>query len=79
MDSPERAVKKEGYIGFKSVVASRVGLRNLKQDENSAREVYWRLKGKDFLRVPLKERTQRVLRMRGFSEAIYSAAPLRRA
>ncbi|MEM2126795.1 MAG: amidohydrolase family protein [Candidatus Bathyarchaeia archaeon] len=56
MESLERAVKTEGYIGFKSVVAYRVGLRNLKQDENSAREAYRRLKGKDFLRVPLKER-----------------------
>ncbi|MEM2127408.1 MAG: amidohydrolase family protein [Candidatus Bathyarchaeia archaeon] len=56
MESLERAVKTEGYIGFKSVVAYRVGLRNLKQDENSAREAYRRLKGKDFLRVPLRER-----------------------
>ncbi|MBS7653419.1 hypothetical protein KEJ13_09875, partial [Candidatus Bathyarchaeota archaeon] len=56
MGSLDRAVKTDGYIGFKSVVAYRVGLRNLKQDENSAREAYRRLKGKDFLRVPLRER-----------------------
>ncbi len=56
MESLERAVKTEGYVGLKSVVAYRVGLRNLKHDENSAREAYRRLRGKDFLRVPSKDR-----------------------
>jgi hypothetical protein len=46
LNSLREAVKNEGYIGFKSVVAYRVGLRNLRQDENSARGAYSRLREK---------------------------------
>jgi predicted TIM-barrel fold metal-dependent hydrolase len=52
LNSLREAVKNEGYIGFKSVVAYRVGLRNLRQDENSARGAYSRLREKGLLTVP---------------------------
>lgn len=56
MDSLDRAVKVDGYVGFKSVAAYFVGLRNLKQDESSAREAYNRLKEKGALKVPIRKR-----------------------
>jgi predicted TIM-barrel fold metal-dependent hydrolase len=59
--SLEDAVKTEGYIAFKSVIAYIFGLRNLKQDESSARKAYKWLKEKKLLTVPFAQKDPKTL------------------
>ncbi len=62
MESLEQAIKKEGYVGFKSVIAYVFGLKIHKTDENTARESYERLREKRLLTVPLFEKDPKALK-----------------
>lgn len=62
MESLERAVKTDGHVGFKSVIAYVFGLRDLKQDERSAHDAYERLREKKLLTVPLAEKDPKVVK-----------------
>lgn len=62
VESIEHAIKTDKYVGLKSVIAYVFGLRDLKQDERSAREAYERLKEKRLLTVPLAEKDPKAIK-----------------
>ena len=53
LEALESAVKIDGFIGFKSVIAYVFGLEVHKEDEHAARDAYERLKREKLLTVPL--------------------------
>jgi predicted TIM-barrel fold metal-dependent hydrolase len=62
VESIERAIKTDKYVGLKSVIAYVFGLKDLKQDERSARDAYERLKEKRLLTVPLAEKDPKAIK-----------------
>jgi len=62
VESIERAIKTDKHVGLKSVIAYVFGLKDLKQDERSARDAYERLKEKRLLTVPLAEKDPKAIK-----------------
>jgi len=61
LDTLTNAVKKEGYIGLKSVIAYGYGLDVHDRDLGDAREVYEELSKKNVLPLPLEKKDERIL------------------
>ena len=60
-NSLDMAIRKDGHIGFKSIIAYIYGLDIHKTEESTARDVYRNLKRKKALSLPMTKKTAKVI------------------